>query len=661
MTRAATRAWRIALLLGAAVQPWCEAGALEHARARLAERDELRFVDWDLDVSGLRLDDVEVDVRGRGLAIDTVTIGLADGVVDVELVGLAERPVAAKAVAPAPASEPAAEPATPARSGPRVPDTRGLAVRVRARDDLVLALPTGAELVLAGAAMELDGEGGLAIVADARVDRLDVPRVGAVSVHVPDLLLRREPLGWYGRGTAAIDAAPPIAFELARADTGSTTVGLTDDRGGTLEVAAEDTRLSVRAEGFGLAGLGRALLDRAAARGLELRGARLGGALEVTRADALVLHADGVVLDGVALDDRRLAAVPVRLDALLVDGDATIHGLDRFEAQLVVDHRGAQVAVVAARDGDALRVGLELAELECAQLLAALPSGTADLLQGARLSGRIDGRAELAVSLAELARARARGEREADEPPPGVLALDFDVLERCRTVAAPASVDLQGLRGPWRHRFVGTDGRVQERVLATGAPGFAPLGRVSKIAEAFIALEDMRFWYHDGFDREQIERAFWHNLEHGRVRRGASTISQQTARNLWLGVDRSLARKLQEAYLTALLEAGVSKTRILELYVNLVELAPGVYGVDAAAQHYFGKPATELAPLQAIHLAALAPAPRTFSERFASGEVDDTWLADLRDHARRMHRNHMLTAGELWSALHDDLDLLPRR
>ncbi|HWB77497.1 MAG TPA: biosynthetic peptidoglycan transglycosylase, partial [Nannocystaceae bacterium] len=264
--------------------------------------------------------------------------------------------------------------------------------------------------------------------------------------------------------------------------------------------------------------------------------------------------------------------------------------------------------------------------------------------------------------LAELARARARGEAEPDEvqPPPGVLTLDFDVLGRCDAIAPPASVDIDGLRGPWRHRYVADDGRMHERVLASGAPGFVALARVPRIAEAFVALEDMRFWSHDGFDREQIERAFWYNLEHGRVRRGASTISNQTARNLWLGVDRSLARKLQEAWLTALLEDGLGKQRILELYLNLVELGPGVYGVDAGARHHFGVPPEQLTVLQAIHLAALAPAPRTLGERFASGEVDEKWLAELRDHARRMERNHMITYDELRGALHGELGLVRR-
>ena len=182
--------------------------------------------------------------------------------------------------------------------------------------------------------------------------------------------------------------------------------------------------------------------------------------------------------------------------------------------------------------------------------------------------------------------------------------------KRCTVVADDPRLDLAALSGPYRHRFADDDGRVHERVMAVGAPGYVSLHEVPLVARAFVTLEDRRFWEHDGFDREQIEGAFWHNLVQGRVSRGASTISQQAARNLWLGVDRSWGRKLQEALLTARLEASTDKPRIIELYLNVIELGAGTHGVDEAARLYFGKPATKLSVLQAVHLAAMAPAPR---------------------------------------------------
>jgi hypothetical protein len=289
--------------------------------------------------------------------------------------------------------------------------------------------------------------------------------------------------------------------------------------------------------------------------------------------------------------------------------------------------------------------------MTCGELLASMPDGMTDTLAGARVTGTIAGTATIDLALDRLATV----DLDVDGPP-GTLAFEFPVLESCTTTADPPGIDLAALSGPYRHVFV-AGGRRHDRVLAPGAPGFVSLARASRIVSAFIALEDMRFRSHDGFDRDQIERAFWHNLVAGKVRRGASTISQQTARNLWLGVDRSLARKLQEAWLTARLEASVEKDRILELYVNLIELGPGVFGIEEGARHHFGLAAEELDVLQALHLASLAPAPRTLSKRFASGEVDDAWLTELREHARRMHRNGMISEDELMVAMRSDLRL----
>ncbi|MFO0633808.1 MAG: biosynthetic peptidoglycan transglycosylase [Nannocystaceae bacterium] len=321
------------------------------------------------------------------------------------------------------------------------------------------------------------------------------------------------------------------------------------------------------------------------------------------------MHAEALQLDGLVFDDRRLAPGEVRLRPLTIDGDAELEGADRASLQLLLAHGPARVALGARVADDDVELDVELAELSCQELLEALPPGVGDALVGARLSGTIAASLALTLSHTSLAQAAADGIEPGDAAPGG-LALSFPFLARCRTLADPSEVDLAALRGPYRHRFVAADGTVHDRVLAPGAPDYVPLSRVPKIASAFIALEDTQYWYHDGFDREQIERAFWLNVASGRVRRGASTISQQAARNLWLGVDRSLARKLQEAYLTARLEAEVGKARILELYLNLIELGPGIHGVDAAARHHFGKPASELDALQAVHLAALAPAPR---------------------------------------------------
>jgi monofunctional biosynthetic peptidoglycan transglycosylase len=129
------------------------------------------------------------------------------------------------------------------------------------------------------------------------------------------------------------------------------------------------------------------------------------------------------------------------------------------------------------------------------------------------------------------------------------------------------------------------------------------------MTRAAIAGEDARFCQHHGFDIGAIEKAIRHNEARPTRMRGGSTISQQTAKNVFLWPDRSWVRKGMEAYFTVLIEAVWGKRRIMEVYLNTVELGPGVYGVEAASQRYFHRPARELTVEQAARLAAILPSP----------------------------------------------------
>jgi monofunctional biosynthetic peptidoglycan transglycosylase len=127
---------------------------------------------------------------------------------------------------------------------------------------------------------------------------------------------------------------------------------------------------------------------------------------------------------------------------------------------------------------------------------------------------------------------------------------------------------------------------------------------------AIVASEDQKFPHHHGFDFQSISRAF--NEDRGR-RRGASTISQQLAKNLYLWPGRSLFRKALEAYFTALIEFTWPKRRILEVYLNVVEFGPGIYGADAASRLFFAKPPSQITPQEAALLAAVLPNPKRMS------------------------------------------------
>lgn len=132
------------------------------------------------------------------------------------------------------------------------------------------------------------------------------------------------------------------------------------------------------------------------------------------------------------------------------------------------------------------------------------------------------------------------------------------------------------------------------------------------LVRAVIASEDSTFCSHVGFDFKAIEKALEANKQGGRVR-GGSTISQQTAKNVFLWPGRDWVRKGFEAGYTVLIEAVWTKRRIVEVYLNVAEWAPGVYGAEAAAQHWFNKSAADLTPREAARLAAILPSPRRYN------------------------------------------------
>jgi monofunctional biosynthetic peptidoglycan transglycosylase len=143
-----------------------------------------------------------------------------------------------------------------------------------------------------------------------------------------------------------------------------------------------------------------------------------------------------------------------------------------------------------------------------------------------------------------------------------------------------------------------------------------PYEKVSpNLKRALIAAEDANFLEHEGFDWEAIEKAYEKNLKKGRFVAGGSTISQQLAKNLFLSGRRSMVRKAQEAIITVMIETVMSKRRIFEIYLNIIEWGNGIFGAEAASRHYFRKGANQLSAWEAARMAAMVPNPR-FYDRY---------------------------------------------
>jgi monofunctional biosynthetic peptidoglycan transglycosylase len=165
----------------------------------------------------------------------------------------------------------------------------------------------------------------------------------------------------------------------------------------------------------------------------------------------------------------------------------------------------------------------------------------------------------------------------------------------------------------WKKR--GKKVRIQKRWVS--------LGQISPyVMKAVIIAEDDKFWSHKGFDLEAIQKALEKDFEKGKFKFGGSTISQQLVKNLYLTPSKNPLRKAKETIITWRLEKALSKRRILEIYLNVVEWGEGIFGIEAAAQHHYGKPASALSPQEASRLAAVLPNPRRYRPNGSSQYVE---------------------------------------
>jgi len=154
-------------------------------------------------------------------------------------------------------------------------------------------------------------------------------------------------------------------------------------------------------------------------------------------------------------------------------------------------------------------------------------------------------------------------------------------------------------------------GKLHPFVVGPRNPRWAPAAIIpAEMKWAVIVAEDANFYRHEGIDVKALKDAIKYDLEKKRFARGASTITQQTAKNLFLSRDKTITRKIEEIYLAKRMEQELTKGRIIELYLNIVELGPLVYGIGHGARYYFDKPASTMTPRECAFLAAMLPGPQ---------------------------------------------------
>jgi hypothetical protein len=214
------------------------------------------------------------------------------------------------------------------------------------------------------------------------------------------------------------------------------------------------------------------------------------------------------------------------------------------------------------------------------------------------------------------------------------------------------------LKEDFVHRVETPPGDTKQIVVSPGAPDFVRLGDVPPLfLRALLLAEDTDFYGHQGVDLRELPVALAADFGSGAFTRGASTISQQLAKNLFLTRRKTVSRKLEEAALALLLDSTLGKSRELEIYLNVIEWGPGIYGLGPAARYYFDRRPSQLTPRQMAFLVVLIPGPIKYQRSFASGEPTPFFDEMIATLLGKLQTVGALGDGNLQAALEAPLNL----
>jgi hypothetical protein len=253
------------------------------------------------------------------------------------------------------------------------------------------------------------------------------------------------------------------------------------------------------------------------------------------------------------------------------------------------------------------------------------------------------------VELEKLDEARRRREYPPVPENPRMLGMTREFVDSPEYWLSPHA-ERQAPPKPWQ------DGDVIERTEDDpyGPYVFVPLHHISKwMTRAVLTTEDNSFFKHDGLNFFALKESVEDNIEAGRFRRGASTISMQLVKNLFLDQKKLLARKMREVFLVWLMEkvVDVPKERILEIYFNIIEFGPGIFGIHDAAVHYFGKRPSELTLGEVAWLVSIVPNPKKYHFYWERGEITPNWFRRMSRYINVMHNRERTTVEERDEAL----------
>lgn len=268
------------------------------------------------------------------------------------------------------------------------------------------------------------------------------------------------------------------------------------------------------------------------------------------------------------------------------------------------------------------KLNLNVPKVSCDALRAAVPKGLWTHLGDARLGGSF----ELRVHLDSAGQTDDRK-------------FTLQTSADCTFESVPESLSPSRFRKAFSYPVVDKEGRPSMRTTGPGNDAWAPLDSIpSAMKAALLTAEDAGFYQHHGISVAAIRRAALKDLSEGKFVQGASTLSMQLAKNVYLARTKTLGRKVEELFLATLLEHGLQKDELLELYFNVVEFGPDVYGVKDAAMHYFGRAPSELSVAESFFLVGGLPAPKRLEAAWEKGTVPNAMREHLNFLLRTAHK-----------------------
>jgi len=344
----------------------------------------------------------------------------------------------------------------------------------------------------------------------------------------------------------------------------------------------------------------------------------------------------GLSVSGLSLFHPRLGPQPVsNIEGLAHVHGAYVHRERRITLdEAVISFRGIRFLV----SGDAAHIGqpdaryevrLRVPPVACDALLAALPDELVPLMKGFRLRGTFKADLRTLIDMGDLDKTELGGRVG---------------IDGCEVVAAPPEV--LKIEEDFTHR-VKVGGREVSFWVGKDNPAFVPFADISPaVFGALTTTEDGAFFTHHGFIPSTFRTALVRNLKKGAFSLGASTITMQMVKNALLTPEKTLSRKLQELFLTWFVETWLTKERIMELYLNIIEFGPFLYGIGPAAKRYFGKRTSELTPLEAAFFASILPNPKKRYVHYCRGHLSPVWDKYVRRILLRMYERGRITRAE---------------